>query len=81
MSRRMRHPTLPYCNVIYLEDGASSLFSRKKDTPCEMYRVDRLKTIETLEWDAAAAKNGFEHFMLKEIMEIPDVIGNTPAVG
>ena len=84
MSRRMRHPYSPILVTSSILKTASSLFSRKKGyTVRDVSRRPIKKTIETLEWDAAAAqKNGFEHFMLKEIMEIPDVIGKTrSAVG
>ena len=65
-------------NVIYLEDGELAVLTKKGYTVRDVSRRPIKKTIETLEWDAAAAqKNGFEHFMLKEIMEIPDVIENT----
>ncbi len=38
------------------------------------------KEVHTIEWDAeAAAKDGFEHFMLKEIFEQPEVFKKTIA--
>ena len=38
------------------------------------------KSVETIEWSMdAAAKDGYEHFMLKEIMEQPKAVHNTIA--
>lgn len=38
------------------------------------------KEVHTIEWDAEAAeKDGFEHFMLKEIFEQPEVFKKTLA--
>ena len=42
------------------------------------YGEELHKNIEHIQWDAdAAEKGGYPHFMLKEIMEQPDVIRNT----
>jgi glucosamine--fructose-6-phosphate aminotransferase (isomerizing) len=64
--------------VIYLDDGEMCIM-----TP-EGFKVTNLsasaieKQIETLDWDVEATqKQGYEHFMLKEIMEMPEVIENT----
>lgn len=71
-------PLLPYTRrVMYLEDGEMAVLT--KDT----YRITTLareqveRDVETLEWDTEAVqKKGYEHFMLKEIMEVPEVIEN-----
>ncbi|MBY0110729.1 glutamine--fructose-6-phosphate transaminase (isomerizing) [Patescibacteria group bacterium] len=64
--------------VVYLDDREMAIL-----TP-DGYRVTTLskevlqKEVETLEWDIESAqKKGYEHFMLKEMMEIPDAIENT----
>lgn len=65
-------------NVIYLEDGELAILTKKGYAVRNFSRQPIEKTIETLEWSAEAAqKHGFEHFMLKEIMEIPEVIHDT----
>jgi glucosamine--fructose-6-phosphate aminotransferase (isomerizing) len=71
-------PVVPHTRrVVYLDDGDMVVLAP------DSYRVrnglkDATRRIETLEWDAAAAqKQGYEHFMLKEIMEVPEVIRNT----
>ncbi len=65
-------------NVVYLDDGEVAVV--KKDsyeiTTIEGIRKD--KKSEKIEWShEAVQKNGFEHFMLKEIFEAPEVIENT----
>ena len=64
--------------VVYLDDGELVVLTKKGYTVRDVSRQPITKTVETLEWDAEAAqKGGFEHFMLKEIMEIPGVIRDT----
>lgn len=65
-------------DVVYLEDGECATL--KKDS----YKISTIKgevkerAPETLEWDVEAVqKQGYEHFMLKEIFEAPQVIENT----
>ena len=65
-------------DVIYLEDGEVATLTR------DGYEISTLacapldKKIETLDWDIESAqKKGYEHFMLKEMMEIPETIENT----
>lgn len=65
-------------DVVYLEDGEMAVVS--KDTYDVMTvtgeALDRAP--ETIEWDAEAVqKGGFDHFMLKEIFDAPEVIENT----
>jgi len=65
-------------NVIYLEDGELAILTKEGYVVRDMSRQPIEKTIETLEWSTEAAqKHSFEHFMLKEIMEIPEVIQDT----
>ena len=71
-------PILDYTRkVIYLEDGdlaevtpaGYTIYQGKK--PVE-------RKVSTLEWDAAdVRKGGFEHYMLKEMYEQPEVFSNT----
>lgn len=67
---------LEYTNrVVYLQDGDVAVLSpdgyRLVDTAGNP--VDR--TVETVEWDAEdAEKDGYEHYMLKEIHEQPTAI-------
>ncbi|MDP3402855.1 MAG: glutamine--fructose-6-phosphate transaminase (isomerizing) [bacterium] len=65
-------------NVIYLDDGELAVL-----TP-DFYRVTSLthtllnKEVQNIEWDVESVqKKGYEHFMLKEIMEVPEVIENS----
>jgi glutamine---fructose-6-phosphate transaminase (isomerizing) len=65
-------------DVVYLEDGECAVI--KKDS----YKISTIKgeardrAPETVEWDVEAVqKNGYDHFMLKEIFEAPQVIENT----
>lgn len=64
--------------IIYLEDGE---YARLTPTEYEILTLDRRTTTrepEEIEWDAATiAKKGYDHFLLKEIMEIPDALTNS----
>jgi glucosamine--fructose-6-phosphate aminotransferase (isomerizing) len=65
-------------NVIYLEDGEFA-----EITPDEIKVFDCIgnkikKTVSMVNWDIQAAeKGGYEHFMLKEIMEQPRAVKST----
>ncbi len=69
---------LPKTRYVYrLKDGEIALL--KKDA-VEIYRDGKRVEFEPtyIEWDIQAAeKNGFEHFMLKEIMEQPRAVRDT----
>ena len=65
-------------SVIYLDDGELAIL-----TP-DSYKVTSLthtlleKEVQNIEWDVESVqKKGYEHFMLKEIMEVPEVIENS----
>lgn len=65
-------------NVIYLEDGEIA------EIKCNSYKLSDIdgnvinKEPEVLPWEPVAiSKNGYKHFMLKEIHEQPDVIRQT----
>lgn len=70
----MRHTK----EVIYLQDGELATLTPTRYT---IYRLDSAavsRSAETIDWDIEQAqKGGYEHFMLKEIMEGPDVVRNT----
>lgn len=70
---------LPFTrDVVFLEDGD---IARVTASSYEAYRLDTLEKVErsphTIQWDMQAAqKDGYRHFMLKEIFEQPKVISN-----
>ncbi len=64
--------------VIYLSDGEMAVLTPEAYSIMTLMRDPLDKEVETLEWDLEAAqKKGYEHFMLKEIMEAPEVLENT----
>lgn len=69
-------PILPYTkNVVFLDDGeaAEIKISGFNIYSTEAKPID--KQVEKIEWDEALAqKNGFPHFMLKEIFDQPTVM-------
>lgn len=73
-------PILKYTKkVVFLNDGEMAVLTPKSHT---VYKISNEKEIvrkpEEIDWSAEEAqKGGFEHFMLKEIMEAPEVIENT----
>ncbi|HNY36020.1 MAG TPA: glutamine--fructose-6-phosphate transaminase (isomerizing) [Candidatus Pacearchaeota archaeon] len=60
--------------IINLDDGEMAIL--KKDGFCILKEEkEAQKNIETIDWDIEQAeKGGYKHFMLKEIMEEPNVI-------
>ena len=84
-------------DVVFLEDGEIARVGRRKGREggtdearaWELFRLDSLapirREVTRIEWDMqAACKDGYKHFMLKEIMEQPRVIaeciaGRVPA--
>jgi glucosamine--fructose-6-phosphate aminotransferase (isomerizing) len=64
-------------NVIYLDDGEIAILGDElKIFDSNGSQIN--KEIKTIEWDAEDAdKQGFEHFMLKEIYEHPKGVENT----
>ncbi|KXJ99165.1 MAG: Glutamine--fructose-6-phosphate aminotransferase (isomerizing) [Parcubacteria bacterium OLB19] len=64
--------------VVYLEDGEVAVVT---GSACEVESIkgDKIeKTTEIIDWDhTAIQKNGYAHFMLKEIFEAPKVIEDT----
>jgi len=64
--------------VIYLDDGEIAVVTKDNYDVRTIGGVKKSKKTETVEWEQEAVqKNGFDHFMLKEIFEAPEVIENT----
>ncbi len=70
---------LPYTKkVVYLEDGEIAVITNKNYTVHNLSTGSVHKKVETIEIDTQSVqKQGYEHFMLKEMMEIPEVIENS----
>jgi glutamine---fructose-6-phosphate transaminase (isomerizing) len=65
-------------DVIYLDDGEMATITKDSYTVTSLTGEKHDKTPEKVEWDfESAQKGGFEHFMIKEINEAPEVIENT----
>ncbi len=65
-------------NVIYLEDGEFAEVSAEKITVYDFAGKEIEKPVSRVVWDIEAAeKGGYEHFMLKEIMEQPRALKAT----
>ena len=65
-------------NVIYMEDGEIADITPENITIYDTTGKVLEKTVTRIAWDIAAAeKGGYEHFMLKEIMEQPPAIKST----
>ncbi len=63
--------------VIYLDDGEIGILDRKgmKITNLENSKIE--KEVQNIEWDLAKIeKDGFPHFMLKEIFKQPETVAN-----
>jgi len=65
-------------DVVHLEDGEMAVIKSGSYEISGFDRSSRHKKLETIDWeDEDISKGGFEHFMLKEIMEIPSAVENT----
>jgi len=63
--------------VVYLEDGEVALVTLEGYEVTNIKNKQIEKKISVLDWDIEQAKkNGFAHFMLKEIFEQPDSVSN-----
>lgn len=69
-------PVLPYTKkVIFLDDGEVAELTKDRMDTFSLEDVHIEKHVEEIEWnDEEAEKQGFEHFMLKEIFDQPTVI-------
>lgn len=65
-------------SIYYMEDKQIAVLEKDK---IEFYTTDKEpieKSPTTIDWDISMAeKGGYEHFMIKEIMEQPDILKNT----
>ncbi|MFP4353668.1 MAG: glutamine--fructose-6-phosphate transaminase (isomerizing) [Phycisphaerae bacterium] len=62
-------------NVIYLEDNEMAVLTRNGMRTMTTDNVPVTKKIDEIEWSLEQiAKGGYEHFMLKEIFEQPEVV-------
>jgi glucosamine--fructose-6-phosphate aminotransferase (isomerizing) len=70
---------LPYTNrVVYLEDGDIAVVKATSYRVSTLRGTSKTTSPETLDTDVATVqKGGYEHFMLKEIMEGPQVVRDT----
>ncbi|PIR75808.1 MAG: glutamine--fructose-6-phosphate transaminase (isomerizing) [Candidatus Magasanikbacteria bacterium CG_4_9_14_0_2_um_filter_42_11] len=68
-------PILPYTKkVIFLEDGEVAVIKKESMETTDLFDQLVTKHIEEIEWnDEQAEKQGFDHFMLKEIFDQPQV--------
>lgn len=65
-------------NVIYLEDGETAVINKNGYEIKNIFRQKINKKLNKVEQDfKEVRKNGYDHFMIKEIFEIPEVIINT----
>ncbi|MBS1722256.1 MAG: glutamine--fructose-6-phosphate transaminase (isomerizing) [Armatimonadetes bacterium] len=67
---------LPYTReVVYLEDDRVATITRNGVTITDLDGKELPTQVHHVDWDLAAAeKGGYEHFMLKEIHEQPEVV-------
>ena len=64
--------------VVYINDGEIAVMTADDVTFTNLARQKLSKKPETLEWGLEATqKNGYPHFMLKEIFEQPESLNNT----
>lgn len=64
--------------IYYLEDKEIAVLTKDKVKFFSLDKDEYEKELETVTWSVdSAEKGGYEHFMLKEIMEQPKVVGDT----
>jgi glutamine---fructose-6-phosphate transaminase (isomerizing) len=65
-------------NVIFLDDGEMAIVEKDKVTITDMEGNKKEKAVKVIDWTVEMAeKNGYKHFMLKEIYEQPRVVEDT----
>lgn len=65
-------------NVIFLDDGELAIVEKDKVTVTDMEGNPKTKEVKVIDWSVEMAeKNGYKHFMLKEIYEQPRVVEDT----
>lgn len=67
---------VPYTKrVLYLEDGEIAHLTKNSHEICTIHNRKVSKDIEEVTWSTEAAeKGGYDHFMIKEIMEQPQTV-------
>lgn len=72
-------PILPHTNkVVFLEDGEVAVLTPKEHRIFKLDASQVAREAMEIEWSLEEAqRGGFEHFMLKEIMEGPEVVENS----
>ncbi len=72
-------PILPHTRkVVFLEDGEVAVISPDGHKIYKLDSTNVKREATDIDWSAEAVqKGGYEHFMLKEIMEGPEVVVNT----
>ena len=72
-------PILPHTKkVVFLEDGEVAVLTPQEHRILKLNSKKVTREPTEIDWSAEEAqKDGYEHFMLKEIMEGPEVIKNT----
>lgn len=61
--------------VVYLEDGEIAVLTRERFETKTIDNIDRVKQVHEVTFDIEEIeKGGYDHFMLKEIMEQPETI-------
>jgi glucosamine--fructose-6-phosphate aminotransferase (isomerizing) len=64
-------------DVVYLDDGDYAVLDRSGYRTYHLERGSVRRAVHQVTWDLAAIeKSGFEHFMLKEIFEQPESLGD-----
>lgn len=64
--------------VVYLDDGEMVTLNREKYTITDLENREKNHQAQNIDWTMEAAeKGGYEHFMLKEIMEQPQAVVNS----
>lgn len=65
-------------NVIYLDDSELAVLTSNSYTVTSLTHKPLVKEVQTIDWDIELVqKKGYTHYMLKEIMEVPEVIENS----
>ncbi|MDP3646014.1 MAG: glutamine--fructose-6-phosphate transaminase (isomerizing), partial [bacterium] len=64
--------------IVFLEDGEVAIITPDSHTISKLEGTPVDRAAEHIDWNAEAVqRGGYDHFMLKEIMEGPEVIENT----
>ncbi len=65
-------------DVVYLDDGDVALVTKDAYTITTLQGTAKTKVPEKVEWSIESLqKKGYDHFLIKEIMDVPETIENT----